>query len=123
MDGQNALYNKERLVINEYFECDCHSPEHTLQFAVEEIDEVSDWRYPELYVTAYLRIWERGWKRLIKGVKYVLGQKPKYGFFDSFILRSTDAGRFKDLIDHYIAVDARWCRCNGTQKQLDLFDG
>lgn len=75
----------------EYFECACHSPEHTLNFFLDEDPE-----FPAIYGSVFLsevpfhrRVWA--------AVKYIFGYKCRYGHFDEFILKHEDCDRFISL--------------------------
>jgi hypothetical protein len=71
----------------EYFECSCHSPEHTLRFWFDDDED-----YPFVYASVFLGSvpWRR---RVWLGIRYIFGYKCRYGHFDEFLLRPEDADR------------------------------
>lgn len=71
----------------EYFECRCHSPEHTLRFWFDDDEE-----YPCVYASVFLGSvpWPR---RVWLGIRYIFGYNCRYGHFDEFLLRAEDADR------------------------------
>lgn len=77
----------------EYFECQCHSPEHTLRFWLDD-----DPGFPCLYASVFLDScpWHR---RLWLGLKYVFGYKCRYGHFDEFMLRADDCDRMIAMLN------------------------
>jgi len=78
--------------MDEYFECDCHSPEHTLKF---EFDD--DEKFPLIFISVFLS--ELPWrKRLVEAVKYVFGYKCRYGHFEEFILKKEDCDRLIEIV-------------------------
>lgn len=77
---------------SEYFDCSCHSPEHTLKFIFDD-----DKDFPCIYAYVFLRP-EPFFARLWKAIKYVFGYQCRYGHFDEFILRKEDCGRFINLL-------------------------
>lgn len=77
-----------------YFECHCRSPEHLLQFWMDEEDP------PMLYAHVFLGE-DPWWKRIWNAVKYVFGYKCRYGHFDEFLLNPKDCDRFIYLLQHY----------------------
>ena len=82
--------------INIYFECECHSDEHTLKFKLfPDIEE------PELYTSVYLRQWRPWYKRIWVAIKYIFGYKSKYGDFDCFSMKREDASKFYNLAKKY----------------------
>lgn len=58
----------------EFFECECHTPEHVVQFTFDPEDG-------ELYMTVFLWKWAF-WKRVWIAIKYVFGYTSKFGDFD-----------------------------------------
>lgn len=84
----------------EYFECSCHSPEHTLKFFLDD-----DPRYPALY--AYVFLSEKKLiGRICDAVKHVFGYKCRYGHFDEFILRKEDCDRMVGLVNRFKKVQS-----------------
>jgi hypothetical protein len=74
-----------------YFECHCHSPEHTLSFHFFE-DE------PKM-LSAYIFLSpDSFFKRIWNAIKYIFGYKCKYGHFDEFILNPKDAEKLINLL-------------------------
>lgn len=87
MSGQSP----ERSV--EYFECRCHSPEHTLRFWFDDDD-----KFPCVYASIFLG--SAPWpQRVWNAVKYVFGYKCRYGHFDEFLLRPEDCDRLIALAE------------------------
>lgn len=74
-----------------YFECHCHSPEHTLIFRLDEEEPKT------LYGYVFLNS-DSLFKRIWKAIKYVFGFKCRYGHFDEFILNPKDAQKMIDLL-------------------------
>ena len=79
----------------EFFECACHSDEHTLKFGYDPEDN-------ELYTSVFLNQYQNVFKRVWIALKYVFGYKCKYGHWDCFIMRAEDGERLKSLLDRLI---------------------
>jgi hypothetical protein len=80
---------------DDYFECSCHSPEHTLKFTFDDDPE-----YPAIYVCVFLaegKLLTRIWN----AIKYVLGYKCRYGHFDEFILQREDCDRLVSVVNKF----------------------
>jgi len=74
-----------------FFSCQCHSPEHTLQFLFDEEEN-------ELSTSVFLgNEYMPWWKRLWIGIKYIFGYKCRYGHFDCFLLSPCDTDKFYAL--------------------------
>lgn len=85
----------------EYFECACHSPEHTLSFLFDDDDE-----FPAIY--AYVFLGEKPWhKRIVDATRHVLGYKCKYGHFDEFVFDADDCDRMMTLLKKLKAKSKR----------------
>lgn len=86
-----------------YFECQCESDEHRLVFTLEdeEFPNFEDWWEPELYVSAYLKDWEPWYKRLWKGLKYIVGRKTKFGHFDTMLVKREDVDTFIEMMETF----------------------
>ena len=75
----------------QFFECMCHSDEHTLKFVYDPDDN-------ELYTTVFLnetRLWHRIWN----AIKYIFGYKCKYGHWNCWLLQPEDIDRLKTLLN------------------------
>ena len=82
----------------EYYECQCHTPEHTLRFWLD--DDPSD---PSVFVSVFLAN-DSWYRRIASGLKYILGYKCRYGHFDEFILRAEDCDRLIGILEKLKAV-------------------
>ena len=76
----------------EFFECACHSDEHTLKFSYDAEDH-------QLYTSVYLNQYQNVFRRVWVAIKYVLGYRSKYGHWDCFIMQPQDAERLRSLLD------------------------
>jgi hypothetical protein len=72
----------------------CHSPEHTMQFWMDDDDP------PTLYAHVFLSL-DPWWQRIWNSVKYILGYKCRYGHFDEFLLNPEDCDKFIELLTRY----------------------
>lgn len=78
-----------------YFECDCYSPEHLLQFKL--FDTIGE---DHKTLSAYVFLNPEPWyKRIWIAVKYIFGYKCRYGHFDEFILNPEDVDKFINLLN------------------------
>lgn len=75
----------------EYFECACHSDEHTLKFVYDPDEN-------ELYTSVFLNE-DRFFHRVWNGLKYIFGYKCKYGHWNCWLLRPEDVDRLLKLIN------------------------
>lgn len=86
----------------EFFQCICHSDEHTVRFDIfhnsKERTEL------ELFLHVYLYNYRNFFQRCWVAIKYVFGYHCKYGHWDCWSLREEDAERLKDLVDKYILL-------------------
>lgn len=78
----------------EYFECLCHSPEHTMQFWMDEDNP------PTLYAHVFLSP-DPWWQRIWNSIRYIFGYKCRYGHFDEFLLNPEDCDKFIALLTRY----------------------
>ena len=86
---------------SEFFECQCHSPEHTLRFVLNRNE---NWPIdpPEIYLSFYLSDSEPWWRRIRTGLLYTLGFScVRYGWND-VILKQEDSQRLRDMCDEII---------------------
>ena len=79
--------------IQELFVCRCEDIQH--QFIIRTVDFD---KYPEVYLDVFL--YPAGFlKRLVYGIKYILGHRTKFGHFDGIILKPEDAPRLRKVVD------------------------
>lgn len=86
----NKLENMEQ----EFFICQCNNVEHQMVFRYFKDDDFGD-----VYVTIHL-VPDSFWKRIKNAFKYIFGYKSKYGDFDEFILKPTDADRLQEIVNY-----------------------
>lgn len=72
-----------------YFECRCGSAEHVLRFCLDDED---------LYTEVLLRP-KSPIERIWLALKYILGFKSKYGYYDCTLIRPEDYDNFIALFN------------------------
>lgn len=82
---------------NDYFECDCESPEHVIRMSRIEDQGFDDF----IYVSFFLRPWTF-WRRVRYAIMYVFGYKSKYGDFGECIWCLGTMKKFRDYCDKVI---------------------
>lgn len=80
-----------------FFECECGSSEHTLRFDLDR-------EVPTLYTSVFLNDWRPWYKRVWVGIKYIFGYKCKYGHWDCWSLRESDAKDLLYLVDEFLEL-------------------
>lgn len=75
-----------------YFECHCHSPEHTLVFHLDDEEPKMLYGYVFLSENSFL-------KRIWNSIKYICGYKCRYGHFDEFIVDPKNAEKLISLLE------------------------
>lgn len=74
----------------QYFECMCHSDEHTLRFSYDPDEN-------EMFTSVFLN--EYGFiRRIWNALKYIFGYKSQYGHFNCWMLNPDDADRLITLL-------------------------
>jgi len=76
----------------EFFECDCHSDEHTIKFVYDEENN-------EFYLSVYLNQYRNLLQRIWVAIKYVFGYKSRYGDWDCWTLQEQDVVRLKKVLN------------------------
>lgn len=99
-------FNKIEPLKPQYFECACHSAEHTLRFSW---DDSSNCIYTEVFLHQYCNFF----KRILVAVRYIFGYKCRYGHFDCFIMQPEDAARLKALTEKLESPDRGFEAPNG----------
>ena len=78
---------------NLFLICSCGSLEHQM-FFWQELEE----KYPLVYAEVYLR--ERSFfRRLVYGVKYILGYKCRFGAWEEFIFDVDNLSQLKEWLN------------------------
>lgn len=72
---------------SQYFECLCHSSEHTLKFYLDPDDNI-------IHSEVFFHQYRSFFKRLLLAVKYLFGYKCRYGHW-----RPEDARRMQSLLN------------------------
>ena len=89
----NVIMGKKHEDIQELFVCRCHDIHH--QFVISTVDFD---KHPEVYLSVFL--YRHGFfKRLMNGLRYILGHRSALGYFDEVILRPEDAPRLRKVVD------------------------
>jgi hypothetical protein len=104
-DVINGKVTSETHLRTEYFECSCHSADHTVRIMLDpgDIDEKNpkhSWP-PEVYIEVQLGDYPNFFRRAWRGLKYVFGYKSKYGHWDTTILKHEDIPRLRNVLDQY----------------------
>lgn len=86
---------KSNEAVNELFICQCHNTEHQLIFSYFPEDEDKD-----VYVSIHLIPEYRFWKRIWRAIRYIFGYRSRYGHFDEFIFKKSDAKRLQKVVDY-----------------------
>lgn len=79
---------------HELFICQCNNTEHQLIFSHFEDDEDR-----EVYVSVHLTPEYSIWKRIWMAIKYIFGYKCRYGHFDEFIFKKSDADKLQKVVN------------------------
>ena len=74
--------------------CDCGSPEHQIMFIYSDDDN-----YPIVYAEFHLNK-KPFFKRILIGLRYILGYQSKYGAFDEFIITPSDINKFEKIVNY-----------------------
>lgn len=86
---------KSNGAVNELFICQCHNTEHQLIFSYFPEDDDKD-----VYVSVHLIPEYRLWKRIWRAIRYIFGYRSRYGHFDEFIFKKSDAKRLQKVVDY-----------------------
>lgn len=79
--------------INELFICQCNSPDHQLIFSYD-----TDWK--DVFVSVNLKPESNIFRRIWIAIKYIFGWKSRYGAFDEFIFKRSDAEKLQKVVNH-----------------------
>lgn len=79
---------------NKYFECECHSFQHTMKLYYDSEDGY-------LSFTTYINSYKPWYKRVWLATKYVFGMKLDHSHFDEFLMKPEDSLRFYNIAKHF----------------------
>lgn len=79
--------------VNELFICQCHNTEHQLIISYDK-----DWE--DVFLSVHLIPENNIFKRIWTGIKYIFGHRSRYGHFDEFIFKKSDATRLQKVVDY-----------------------
>lgn len=85
---------KSNEAVNELFICQCHNTEHQLIFSYFPEDEDKD-----IYVSVHSIPEYRLWKRIWTAIQYIFDYRSRYGHFDEFIFKKSDAKQLQKVVD------------------------
>lgn len=68
---------------SKYFECKCHSSDHTIRFVIDDEDD-------EIYVEVQLNRTKNVFQRIWAALKYICGHECRYGHWDCTLLKDED---------------------------------
>lgn len=83
---------------SEYFECDCHSLDHTLRITFDPTED--DIRCLDMWVDCAFPS-RTLWQRIVIATKYVLGRGSQDWTYGSWILKHEDEKRLKAFFREY----------------------
>ena len=90
----------------EFFECACHSDEHTLKFNLDTMPSHED--APEIYTSIFLCDWQPWYKRVWVAIKYAFGYKSKYGHWDTWLLKACDVDRLEAMLNKFKELHTKY---------------
>ena len=90
----------------EYFECQCYSPDHIFRLMIEK-DIDPDGFPPELYFEPQLTPLPF-FKRLWRGIKYIIKPSCRYGHWDCICLTVDQIPKFRKMLDRFEELDNEW---------------
>jgi hypothetical protein len=84
--------------MNDYFECDCSSKEHTFCVTSQESEDELP---PQLYFHFQLIQYRNFLKRVWVAIKYIFGYQCVYGHWDTINVRDDDVNRLIILLHQH----------------------
>lgn len=85
------------LLKREFFECSCHSMEHTVAFTMEHYPDEA---IAELSLEVQLIQWKPWYRRVWPAVKYLFNIKASSGHWDSWLLHYNDVDRLAQMVNY-----------------------
>lgn len=81
----------------EYFDCECHSPEHILRVMYDEDDKENNWDC--IYIDFQFYPSRNVFKRIFIAFKYIFGIKSNNSPWEDMILKRKDVPRLINLLN------------------------
>lgn len=78
----------------EYYECQCSTPEHLIVFKL--IDKDDDTICATIHLSKL-----PFYKRVVNGIKYIFGYSCQYGHFDEFLIDTDTAKRMIKMLNYF----------------------
>ena len=97
----------------EFFQCQCHSNEHTVKFSIDEEDGT-------IYTSIFLNTFYPWYYRIWIAIKYIFGYKSRFGHWDCFLLKQEDHPRLLRLMSKSNEIHASKIACSLEQTQKTL---
>ena len=82
---------------SQYFDCACHSSNHTIRFDLS----IEDNEFPDLYLSVQLNRWRNIFSRIWIAIRYIFGYECKYGHWDTWLLNHDDVSRLRELLEDF----------------------
>lgn len=97
----------------EFFECQCHSDEHTVKFTIDEEDGT-------IYTSIFLNTFYPWYYKIWVAIKYVFGYKSRFGHWDCFLLKQEDHPRLLAMLSKSNEIHASKIASSLEQSQKTL---
>ena len=82
-----------------YFDCGCHSSEHTIRFNYLASYGEGAGCEPEIYTEVQLCKTKNVFMRIWAAIKYIYGYECRYGHWDCWLMKPEDISQLKKMID------------------------
>ncbi len=84
-----------------YFECACGSPEHTIRFTLDFEKNEPSMIWCDFFLDHYMPWYRRIWVAF----KYIFKFEPHNEHFASWLMRSEDVNRLRNMCDEFISKE------------------
>jgi len=85
--------------------CECSSDEHQYLIYYAEDEYPDGQKIPSVYIHPHLITYKSFWKRLVAATKYLFGHRTKYGNWDEFLLKPSDADKLQEVVDYLKKIE------------------
>lgn len=91
---KNKNFKVSDFFIEEIFNCECYSPEHTFNLFFDK--EKGD-----LYLEVFLSTRKPWYERIWPAIKYIFGYRQKYGHFDECIINKDKSIQLYEIVKKF----------------------